>query len=58
MTSTSSGKPLAPFSTSSLDYGLSGTGPHAGPKSVCTFTFNIAGLKRSLTHNTIPFIVM
>jgi hypothetical protein len=54
----SSGQPLTPLGTSALDYCLAGTGPHTGPKSVCTFTLEITGLKSSLTHNIVPLTVM
>jgi len=53
----SSGQPLTPLGTPALDYCLAGTGPHAGPKSMCTFTFDVTGLESSLTHNIIPLNV-
>ncbi len=49
-----SGQPFTPLGTPSLDNCLTGTGPHAGTKAVCTFTLDVTGLKSSLTHDIVP----
>ncbi len=49
-----SGQPFTPLGTPALDDCLTGTGPHASPKAVCTFTLDVTGLKSSLTHDIIP----
>lgn len=53
-----SGQPFTPLGTPALDDSLTSTGPHANPKAVCTFTFDVTWLKSSLTHDIIPLMVI
>ena len=47
-------QPFTPLGTPAFDNCLTGTGPHAGAKAMCTFTLDVTGLKSSLTHDIIP----
>jgi len=53
-----SGQPFTPLGTPALNDCLTGTGPHTGPKAMCTFTLDVTGLKSSLTHDKIPLMVI
>ena len=52
-----SGQPFSPLGTPALDDSLTGTGSHANPKTMCTFTLDVTGLKSSFAHDIIPLMV-